>query len=265
MELLKLAAYLDEAHDDPIESVKIIKQSGIHHIAIRTMWGTPIHLVKDQLISSLKQEMMKHDVSPVIISSNLGYVESTKLSSITDEQIERVMQIASFLKLNIIKFGIGIQEQYHNSVGYKDDSRELDAWLKRLHNLAITYGVTMLYEARKQDSLIDISKVYPKWKISFDPANYIASSQADVYNKYFTKFKPNVGAIELHDYLTGVGHKPIGFGHSKIKQIIQDCEDSNYNGWYILKHSLGRKYASYKSRHEVFVMAKQALDTVLEI
>lgn len=264
MALLKLAAYLDEAHDDPIEAIKVIKDSGIHHVALRTVWSTPVHLVKDQLISSLKQELAKHDVSPVIISSSIGNTDSSKLSNINDGEIERVMQIATFMKLNVVKFGIGVPEQYNNSVGYRNDAIDLEAWAKRLHNLAINYGMALLYETKRQEISIDICKLYPKWKIAFDPANYVASSAVDVYNRY-AKIKSNLGVVELHDYLTGVGHKPAGFGHSKLKQIIQDCENSNYSGWYILKHSLGRKYASYKTRHEVFMMAKQALDTVLEI
>lgn len=263
-QLVKLAAYLDEAHDDPLQAVGVIKQCGLHHIALRTAWGSQICHLKDSLISSLREEMVKNDVTPVILYSNLGDIDSTALKTVPTSDIERVMQVASYYKINHIRFGIGNQEHIPHSVGYRDDNSEIDAWLKRIQTLAISYGVAPLLEVRRNDLMIDRLKSHPKWRVLFDPAQFVISSATDVFDKYYKSLKPFLAAIELHDYKTGYGHKPVGFGNSKIKAIVDDCEEAKYNGWYILEHSLGRKYASYKSKHEVFAMSKQALDSIFE-
>jgi len=265
MELLKLAAYLDEAHDDPHQAASVLKQHKINYAALRTAWGMQLHLIQDKLISELRQVLLDADVTPVILYSNLGDIESDKLDSIDNGAVERVMQVASYFKINIIRFGIGQTSNQINSVGFKDDSKQIDAWLKRIQSSAIRYSVMPLLEVRRNNLFASQLKDNPKWRIIFDPSNYNVTTSADPFDRYYKQIKSNIAAIELHDFKTGYGHKPIGVGNSRIYDIIKDCESRNYNGWYILKHSLGRKYASYKSKHEVFSMAKQALDNILEI
>ena len=264
MELLRLAAYIDEAHDDPIEAISILKKCGINYAALRTAWNTQIHLLNDTLLASLRNDLNRIGLTPILLYSDLGDVGSSLLPIISDRDIERIMQVASYFRINLVRFGIGVQEKHNNSVGIKDDSNNLEHWFKRIQDIAMKYSVVPLAEVRNGDLQTERLKRYKKWKLIFDPASFVMSSSVDVYDKYYHNIKHNISALEIHDYKTGYGHKPVGFGSAQIKKIIEDCEDRNYDGWYILKHSLGRKYSSYKARHEVFEMAKQALDTVLE-
>lgn len=263
-QLVKLAAYLDEAHDDPLQAIKVIKQCGMHYAALRMAWGSQIHLLKDDLISALRSELINNDVTPILLYGNLGDIDDGQLETISDESIDRVMQVATYFKINHIRFGIGIKEGQPHSVGYKSNNGTIDKWLKKIQSAAISYGVVPLLEAKRNEMMIDRLKAYPKWRILFDPAQFVISSVTDVYDKYYNNLKQYISVIELHDYKTGYGHKPIGFGNGMIKQIITDCENNRYSGWYILEHSLGRRYASYKSKHEVFAMSKQALDNIFE-
>ena len=264
MELLRLAAYIDEAHDDPIEAINVIKKCGINYTALRTAWNTQIHLLNDTLLSSLRNSLNIAGIAPILIYCDVGNVGSSLLTNISDSEIERVMQVASYFRVNLVRFGIGMPEKYKNSVGIKNDNQDLERWFKRVQDLALQYSVVPLAEVRSNDLQIERLKRFIKWKLIFDPASLVMSASVDVYDKYYHSIRHNISVLEIHDYKTGYGHKPSGFGDAQIKKIVEDCEGRNYDGWYILKHSLGRKYSSYKARHEVFEMAKKALDTVLE-
>jgi sugar phosphate isomerase/epimerase len=270
MDLVKLAAYLEDAHEDPLLAAGILKANGIYHVGLKYVWNTPIYEISDDNIARVNSTLQQNDIRPVIMYTELGMENSRDLESIKQADLVKAFNIAAYFKINIIRFGVGYREYQKYNVGYIDNVEAVTAWMKRVQSLAIEYGVVPvmdLYNSSylaKPEDIHNFLEKFTKWKLLFDPAQPLIRSNVDIVDKYWHPLKKYVVALELHDFKTGYGHKPVGFGDAQVSSILKDCENESFDGWYILKPSLGRVYGECKTRSEVFSLAHQTLKSLLE-
>lgn len=260
LDKLKLGAYLDELHDDPIIASASLLKHGIRHVAIRNVWGgLNVCDSVDSACKQLRDGLQSNDQVPILIASTLGKAPVKMLSKITDAYIDRILHIATYFKAPYIRVGVGTGEI---------SLPEIDAWMDRITRKCLTLNLVPLYEPSDDTALYHPAEIatqlnkFKKWKLLYDPSQLIRRKKMNPYIKYWVLLQKYVAAIDIHDYKIGVGSKPAGFGDSKIVDTLQDAIGNNYQGWAFLEPGLGRRYASAVSKADTFALAVEAIQLI---
>jgi len=260
MRPLKLAAYLDEAGEDPETGCATLKSLGIPYLALRHVWTSNVCAATDQSCQTLKALFKSHELTVIMVASELGQVPANTLSSIPKESIDRVFDVASYFGASYIRIYTGLEAP--------DADKHVRDWLHMITERSISANITPLLEISHASSIyrpVDVVQwlnKFKRWKLLYDPAQLIIRQSQDPFIRYWTLLKQYVGAIDIHDFKIGHGHKPIGFGDTKIQATLNDANTTNFGGWYFLEPALGRKHGSALTRSETFKTAFEALDAI---
>ena len=251
----KIAAYLEEASDDPISSCDILKENGIHYAVLRHVWSDNICDVSDAGCGRLKKILDAKGVTPIALATRIGEVPADTLVT---QNPDRAFNIAQYFKVQHIRFQIGLKTTKHAYT-------EIDEWLARIAKLSILYNVVPIFEvtndsyAVKPTELVSILTKHKRWKLLYDPVQFILKQNQDPFVRYWTLLKQFVAAIDIRDMKIGRGFKPPGFGDSKILQTVDDAMNSGYRGWFFFEPSLGKKHGVALTKGDTFKLAFQVL------
>jgi len=261
--LLRVAAYLEEAGEDPETACDNLLELDIPYIALKQVWTDNIGRIPDPACQKLQKVIQSKKMTVIMLATELGEVSADELKSVRDEEIERIFNRAAYFQAPFIRIGIGKS----CSVDCHD---EVNEWMNRITHKAIQYNVTPVIEIThnsfvdKPSDIATILLTHKRWKLLYDPAQYILRKKQDPFIKYWTLLKSNTAVIDVRDLKIGKGFKAPGFGDSRIGDTIKDAIDSNYDGWYVIEPSLGRRHGSALSKKETFTQAVSAFDVLLE-
>lgn len=260
---LKLAAYLDEAGEEPVSGCKTLAANNIHYLVLRHCWTGNVCGISDAGHQKLASIIRDQDLTVICIASELGKIEANQLSRISDDQINRVLDICSYYRAPMVRIYIGNKNS-------NTTNNDIENWMGRVEELCLTANVTPLLEVTAESHLHkapDVAKLlstYKHWKLIYDPVQFILRQNQDPFVRYWTLLKSRVGAIDIRDVKIGRGFKPPGFGDAKIDLTIKDSLDSNYKGWFFMEPSLGRRHAHARTKKDTFQFALESLDVILD-
>jgi hypothetical protein len=260
---LRVAAYLEEAGEDPAKSCDTLLSHNIRYVALRQVWTGNICNLPDTACQKLRKILTDKDMTAILIASDLGQVPADSLSVISEEEIDHAFNLASYFKAPFIRIGIG-------TISSGDCISVIDQWMSRITAKAISANITPVLEISNKlhinspSGLANQLLKHRRWKIIYDPVQLILDKNQDPFVKYWTLLKSSVIAIDVRDLKIGRGFKPVGFGDAKIDYTIRDSLGNNYRGWYLMEPSLGRRHGSALTKQDTFQMALDAFDTILE-
>lgn len=247
----KLGAYLDEVADDPETACKIMAAHNIKIAALRRAWSSEVVGMNDQATQRLKQLLDAYGISAGMIVSDLGKVDCSELDSVSDEELRRPFLTANYFGAPLITVGCGV------GTG-KFDLEVVKRWMSRVSDLATKSCVVPLLEVT-QDSVLfsptDLALAMgaaPKWRLLYDPTQFLLRRSLDPYVRYWILFRDLVQAVDLRDIKVGQGPRPIGVGDCKWDETLSDRE---YSGMYFLEPGLGRRYADAVTTDGTFEIA----------
>lgn len=260
---LKLAAYLDEAGEEPEASCKTLSEFNIHYTVLRHCWTGNICDLSDAGHQKLTTITNDHDITVVCVASELGNIDAHLLSNISDTQVDKVFNICAYYKASYIRIYIGNKSS-------EDSDGIINDWLKRISEKSIEFGVTPLVEITPQSHIYkpsDVAKLladHSRWQLLYDPVQFILRQNQDPFVRYWTLLKGRTGAIDIRDLKIGRGFKPSGFGDSRIDLTIKDALQSSYKGWFFFEPSLGRRHAEAVTKRDTFQHAIDGLTMIIQ-
>lgn len=263
LETIRLAAYLDDAGEDPVSACKTLNGLNIHYTVLRQAWTNDVADLSDRGCKKLRETLISSNISPIALITTLGEVPALELAAITKPEIEKMFNLAAYFKTPIIRIQIGTKVQ-------QDAAAIIDEWLDKIKQYAIAYNVTPVFEITSDSYYKTPSEVavvlskHKRWRLLYDPVQLILKQLQDPFIKFWSLLKGSVAAIDVCDFKIGRGFKPAGFGDSKILLTISDAINTRYNGWFFLGPGLGRRYGSFITRHDTFTMAYQAFESSLQ-
>lgn len=258
----RLAAYLDEASEDPLGACEVLKQHSFSNVALRHAWSENVCGLQDHACNRLRTALTDAELQVVLVASTLGQVPATDLGTISDEQIRRVFDVTKYFGAKFIRIAAG-----HTATGAE---KQVSDWMARIEDFAIADVVVPVLELTEDAYLYQPATLamamgaHRRWRLLYDPAQLIIRRHLDPFVKYWTLLKRSVALIDLHDYKIGHGFKPPGFGDAKLDLTLRDAITSGYSGWYILEPSLGRRYGDATSKSATFSLAVEGLRHLLE-
>ncbi len=259
---MKIAAYLDQAGEDPLSACKNLVKHKISHVALKRIWTNNVDSVSDNICQDLKKLLVDYDISPILVASNLGNVPANRLNHIKESEIKRVFNLVSYFKTNYVRVFLGTKCN-------DDCSVIIDNWISRIIEYSVLFNVVPVYEVSPDSyyfSHIDLAKIlnkYKKLKLLYDPAQFLLRQNMDLFVKYWLLLKDNISLFDVRDIKVGRGYKPAGLGDAKLDLTIADSLDS-FSGWYILEPSLGRRYSNYVGKEEIFGIALKAFQDIVQ-
>lgn len=262
IENLKVAAYLEDAGEDPASACKAIKDAGINYVIIRHVWTSNIKDLSDSGCVKLRKIMSDNGVAPAAILSTIGDIPASDLPKIDDRAVDRTFNLAKYFGVPMIGLTCGLKTA-------SQADKQIDQWLYRITNHATSLNISCLIETTTKSHVHAASELamlmtkHKMVKLIYDPAQLIIRQNVDPFVKYWTLLKQYVRAIDVRDYKIGRGFKPAGHGDTHIVRTVLDAINSNYNGWFFFEPSLGRKHGTAHSKSDVFRMAFTAFKDAL--
>jgi sugar phosphate isomerase/epimerase len=275
---IPLAAYLDEAGDDPIGAAVNLRQTGIKYVCLRQAWATAIQDASDIACQRLLSVLREHGLQGVALMTTIGNVPFTGLSEIGIERIKRVMSLAEYFGARMVRFYTGRADSQTGDLAGALPT--VHNWMTTVAKIASEHNVVPIMEIDPPHSLpmdrtlfqaADVAKLLaaqPQWRLLYDPAALLLRYPGSVGNpflKYWTLLKNRVLAVDLRDFKIGEGFRALGHGDSDWQRTLQDMASINYRGWYFLEPGLGRRHGMATSKTETFKMALTALDELLAV
>lgn len=260
---LKLAAYLDEAGEEPKISCETLVNNRIHYVVLRHCWTGNICSISDIGHQKLTTIINGHNLTVICIASELGKIDADQLPKIGDDQINKVINICAYYKAPMVRIFIGNKSN-------ENMDNIINEWMQRISEKCLIAGITPLLEITPESHLHkapDIAKllaIHKRWQLLYDPVQLILRQNQNPFVKYWTLLKDKVGAVDIRDMKIGKGFKPPGFGDSKINMTIKDASNFNYQGWFFMEPSLGRRHAQAQTKRDTFQFALDGLDIITQ-
>jgi hypothetical protein len=257
---IKLAAYLDEAGEDPAEGAACLKSLGIDYVVLRTAWGTNVGSLNDAQCQSLQKSLIANGLSAVALISDLGKVSVKSLPTVSPEYVQRVFNVATYFHVDMVRVQVGVGAY---------SKEPINAWMEKIATQASSFSIKPMFEitddawAMEPARAAAVLNQHKSWRLLYDPVQLIIKRKSQPFQKYWTLLKSSAAAVDLRDYRIGYGYKPVGFGDAQVKLLLDDCMGSSYKGWYFIEPSLGRRFGSHSTKSETFKAALEALDVLL--
>lgn len=257
MRPIKLAAYLDEAGDDPASSCSVLIKNDIRYVALRQLWANNITNLSDDACQQTLKLLKDHELTPILLASDVGMMLPASQLIRAEQQLNRLLDLAQYFKSQYVRVGVGLQE--------KNSDAAVKQWMQHVQEKSIVAGITPVLELTHGSSLFGTVELvtmlarFRRWKLLYDPAQLIIKQVMDPFVKYWPLIKQSVVALDIHDFKIGHGHKPAGYGDARIKQTINDAASFLPECWYFLEPGLGRKYGSALTKSDVFKLALDAM------
>lgn len=259
MRPLKFATYLDEAGEEPASSCINAKLFGFNYVALRHMWSSNVSTLNDTSCLTLMKLLKDNDLTPILLASEIGLVPASSLLS-NKSAIDRLFDIAYYFKTPMIRIYVGNYERNSGSA--------VRDWMAYIQEKSILANITPMLEVTHGSSLfnpvdlVQTMQSFKRWKIIYDPAQFIIKQAQDPFVRYWALIKSYVAMIDIHDFKIGHGHKPPGYGDTKLVETLNDAIVSLPECWYVMEPALGRKYGQALTKLEVFKLALDALDAL---
>lgn len=259
---MKIAAYLDEVGETPVDSCDILSRLNIHDVVLRQIWTDNICNASDSVCQKLKKILIKYNINTQMVASNLGNIESDKLLSIPDETIDRAIVIAQYFDAKFVRIFCGLKTKDH-------DLKTIKTWVQKLSHKFIGCGISPLIEitngsaAENPSDIAEILSDNTLVGVLYDPAQLIIKKNQNPFIKYWPLLKNRVCGIDIHDFKIGHGFKPVGHGDARLKETIDDAINDNYDGWFFIEPGLGKRFTTQSSKEEVFAANFQILNSLL--
>lgn len=217
----RLAVYLDELSDDPNVACKMAADAGLSHVCLRRVWGSNVKDLSDEACQKLKDILNTHHLKVALFASDLGRVMTVSVA--------RDITLANYFKALYARV---LMPPATLSAGY-------DQWLKSVADEFRRSGVELLLEVTTESVPLDVEGVLAlakgaRAKLLYDPAQFMMRQRVNPF-EFWDSLSGVTGAVDLHDYKIGRGHRPLGTGDAGLKELY-----SSFRGWRFIEIGLGK-------------------------
>lgn len=260
---LQLAAYLNEAGDDPKDAAATLKRNGIKYACLRRAWGRDIFRMTDDACGLVREILEENGLTPVLLASTIGDVP---IQNVADQEadLDRALMICGFLKCPAIQISLG------NATRGDMNHKYLYRWMEIVKNKCLSANVKSVFEIdyrhciNSPAEIAQILKQFTSWSLLYDPAQLVAKRKVQPFTKYWSLLRDRVSHFDIHDYASGAGPRPPGHGDGQIDLTLNDAIISGFKGRYCLEPGMGRRYNNISGKTAVFEYALEGFKALFK-
>lgn len=233
---LKIAVYLDQLSNDPLQACDLAAKLGVTHVCLRRLWSTNICKGGPeftQFRQDLAGKLRELNLGVALISSDLG---KSPVEQVTREldNVPWALQVCKQFNCGNLGVLCGRRTNHPNAMA------AVDGWMSMISDLTLAANVVpsaFLGHGTVFNEPVDIAgflRKYKRWKVIYDPAALVLLSDVDPFKKFWSLFRNRISHFSLHDGKPGSSKIAPGRGKSQLEQTITDCVISQYTDWVCL-------------------------------
>jgi hypothetical protein len=259
---IKLAAYLDEAGDDPAKSCEVLVSKNISGVCLRRAWCRDISSMPDNALGILDSTLSQHKLISVLMCTEIGCVPLEKLAE-EEVRLTRAMQVCKYLKCKSIRIGLGLPSTSGTNYHF-------ERWIATAMAFSVSYDISLLFEPDYDSHVSQPAAVaiflnkHRRFSLLYDPAVLIMRTRIDPFVKFWSLLKSRVSFIDIHDYKIGDAAKPAGYGNGQLDLTVSDAIASKFSGWFCLEPGLGKRYGDISGKEKTFLHAYDSFESLLQ-
>lgn len=239
-----LSAFADEIADDLTTQMDVMEKNGIGYIEIRGVNGKSVVKYSLQEIEAIKKELDARGFKISAVGSPLGKIKITDDFEPHMELFRHTIKISQILETQYIRmFSFFIPEGDDPEI-YRDEvMRRWRIFLEESEDS----GLILLHENEKDifgdtpERCLDLLETMnsKRLKAIFDPANFV-QCDVETYPKAFDMLKKHAIYLHIKDALyKDHSVMPAGHGDGKIKEILTDLHNCDFEGFLSIEPHLG--------------------------
>lgn len=277
-----ISAFADEISENVEEQIRVLKETGIHHIEIRGLDGKNVSELTEEEAREYKSKFDSNGIQVSSIGSPIGKIG---IKEPFDEHLNlfrHVLKLAEIFEAPYIRmFSFFIEEDEDPKQYSEEVIRRWQAFL----DAAKTYENIILLHENEKDIYGDTPERClhlletlnsPKVKAAFDPANFV-QCDVEVYPKAFDMLAEHIAYMHIKD-ANFVDHEvePAGSGDGQVALVLEQLIKRGYQGFASLEPHLSvftgfaelekadvSGLAQESDQVKLFHVASEALKTIL--
>ncbi len=176
--VVTISAFADEISSDLEEQVRVLRDEGIAHLELRSVWNKNVLDLSDNEVEEIRRTLRANGIQVSAIGSPIGKVELTVDFDVYMEKFQRTIDLAEYFGAQYIRIFSFFIPKGRSPDGFREP---VMARMKRLVEAAEARDVTLLHENEKgiygdtPERCLDIlqSCASSTLRAAFDPANFV--------------------------------------------------------------------------------------------
>jgi sugar phosphate isomerase/epimerase len=240
----QLSGFADEISPDVNEQCRIFQNLGIHHLEVRSAWGTNILDLDSAQLSYLVKLLTEHNLDVSSIGSPIGKVHLDEDFIGHLARMRHAADVARRLGARYIRIFSFFMRPGINPDNCRD---EVIGRLAQLARIAEAHDVTLIHENEKDiygdtptrcRDLIE-SVASDHLRATWDPANFVQVGCAP-YDDGYDLLRPYLVYMQIKDAVALTGAVvPAGQGDGQVRQTIRALRADEFDGFFSLEPHLG--------------------------
>lgn len=231
----KIAVYLDQVHNDPIQACELVAGMGITNICLRRVWSTFLSEANQDVHIKLQQALSTYNLNVALIDCGLG----TQIIQTADEsaRLDKICKICNAYNCQQLSV------QWGKRIRSTRNVVSVSNWVDAVSAKTLEWSIQPLYHLSVDGAIIDpavIAKLLQtskRWKLLYDPSALVSGGSNHI-TKYWSLLNPKVWGMIINDSLPGSGKCVLGDGNGKLDILLSDWARSGSKFWLILKPNI---------------------------
>ena len=265
--MIRLAAFADEISPNLDEQITVLREQGIRHVELRSVWDTNVLDLSDHQVDKIRRAFSTNGIGVAAIGSPVGKEPADRPVEEVLARLDRAVALARACDTRLIRI-FSFYPPRESSEDYRGDvvtrlraltERAGEADIILLHeNDTGLYGDTV---ARCLDLLTTIDD--ERLGAAFDPANFIQSGERPIDG--YEPLRPWIAHVHVKDVRPDRTLAPAGEGSADWPELLRRLRADGYDGILSLEPHLvaGGPYGGY-SGPDLFRVAARSLQRLLD-
>lgn len=277
-----ISAFADEINEEVNEQIRVLKETGIHHIEIRGLDGKNVSELTETEAKAYKAKFDEKGIRVSSIGSPIGKIGIKDPFEEHLALFEHVLKLARIFESPYIRMFSFFIDEEEDPEQYKEEV--IRRWQAFLEAAKEYEEITLLHENEK-DIFGDTPErcLYllealdsPKVKAAFDPANFV-QCDVEVYPRAYNLLVGHIAYMHIKD-ANFKDHEvePAGLGDGQVATVLEQLIKRGYQGFASLEPHLSvftgfaelekstvSELAKESEQIKLFHVAAQALKKIL--
>jgi len=270
--MFKLTGFGDEISEELEEQLKVLSECGISYLELRGVWGKNVADLSRDDILRVKEIVEKNNFNISCIASPIGKINIKDDFNSHLEDFHKMIEFSKILGSRYIRIFSYYIPEGEEPEKYRD---EVMRRIEEKTKIAEKEGVILLLEndhgiygdspERVRDILDTVNS--KSLRCLFDMANFVVDG-FEPYPHGYSLLKDYIEYVHIKDAIYTPGKVtilPPGEGNAKIKEILRELKNKNYDGFISLEPHLALAESQKGfSGPELFKKACSCLKKIIE-
>lgn len=264
--MAKISAFADEIGPDFAEQMRVCRDNDVRYIDLRGAWDANVMKLDERQLTEIGKQLGDNGISVAAIGSPIGKIRIDEDWDAHLDDFKRAVNLAERFDAPFVRIFSFYPPEGQSIADHRD---EVLRRLTQFRDLVVGRPVQLVLENEHgiycdvPERCADVMEALYSDQVAmaFDPANFIVSDVASVFEQCWKPLKRYVTFMHIKDWKQGHSPAvPCGEGDGCLPEILADLAGDGYDGFLTLEPHLsqGGQFGGHTGP-ELFKRAADAL------